>query len=129
MNWSKKIETGLPAIDIQHKRIFELARTLADLGSPVRVMAALAELSNYMNAHFQEEEAMLAAAGYPAVDAHAAQHEEFRQMMVQMLEEARHLTLDQIAERGRLLVDDLLHRHIQQSDLHYIPFVKSNARA
>lgn len=127
MDWSPEIETGLAAIDGQHRRLFDLAASLEHLDNPVHVMGALFELSNYVNVHFHEEEALLAVSSYPDVEAHIAQHDEFRQMMARMLEDARHLNLDQIAERVCLLVKDVLHRHIQQLDFDYVPYVKSIA--
>jgi len=51
LEWSKQLEIGVPAIDAQHKRFFELAASLADDRDPIRVMKALSELNNYVRDH------------------------------------------------------------------------------
>ena len=61
VEWSKKLEFGLPMIDSQHKQLFDLASTFAGNGDQIRVMKTLVMLCDYVKVHFRAEEDMLAA--------------------------------------------------------------------
>ena len=114
------METGLPEIDAQHRRLFELAASFEGQRETVHVMTALAQLSAYIKTHFRDEEDMLEACGYPQLDAHRALHGEFRKMLSALLVDARHLSLDQIAERVHFLINDWFYKHILVADFEYV---------
>lgn len=124
MYWSQEYETGLQDIDVQHRQVFEMAAAFEHFDNHIQMMEVLANLCKYMSGHFREEEALLAASGYPATNAHIIQHDEFRKILAQLLEDARHMNLDQIADRVRPLVNDLVQRHIQETDFDFILYLK-----
>lgn len=123
--WSPAIETGLPAIDAQHKQLFDLAASFRGEGDQIRVMKALATLSDYANTHLRDEEAMLEAIGYSGLEAHKALHREFREMLRALVAESRHMTLDSIAERIEQLINGWFYHHILTVDADYVPAVKA----
>ncbi len=125
-DWSPAIETGLPEIDAQHRQLFELAASFRGEGDQIRVMKALAMLSDYANTHLRDEEAMLRAIGFPDLEAHREQHRLFRAMLKALLDEARSLTLDQIASRIEELINGWFYRHILTVDAEYVPAVKAH---
>lgn len=127
-DWSDKLLFGIDTIDAQHKQLFELAASFEGNGDQVRVMKTLALLCTYVKEHFSEEEAMLEACGYPQLAAHRALHREFRGMLLQLLAEARGMTLDDIAVRVQYLINGWFYRHIMVTDLDYVPLVKSAQR-
>jgi len=123
-SWSAKMELGLQSIDAQHRRLFELAATFGGSGDQVRVMKTLVALCDYTREHFREEEYMLAAHGYPDLEAHKLEHVKFRGMLVDLLEKAKYQTLDQTADDVKQLIGGWMYDHIMQRDLDYLPFVK-----
>jgi hemerythrin len=124
--WSDRLELGLPLIDEQHKRFFELAASFNGNGDEVRVMKTLAILSDYIRSHLRDEEAMMAAAGYPGLEAHRSLHAEFRQLLADLLGRARKMSLDEIAEEVRYLVNGWFYNHIITVDFEYAPYLVPN---
>lgn len=122
-DWSDKLQFGLPAIDDQHKQLFDLAATFAGNGDQIRVMKTLAILCDYVKTHFREEEAMLAACAYPDLEAHRALHRQFKARLLRLLDGARHLTLDEIAGEVQYLINGWFYNHILSADLAYVPHV------
>jgi hemerythrin len=49
------MEVGLPSIDEQHKRLFDLAASFRGQGSQIRIMKTLAMLCDHANTHLQAE--------------------------------------------------------------------------
>ncbi len=122
---SSIIETGVPRIDQQHRRIFELAATFADGGDQIRMMKSLAILCDHVKTHFREEEEMMAACGFPGLAMHRQQHGECRRMLVDLLANAMHLSLDQIADEVKRLINGWIHSHILTADLEYAAYLKA----
>lgn len=79
--WDGSLNTGHSVIDSQHERLVGLINRLAAAwDSPERegaVMQAITDMYLYANEHFREEEALMAATGYPGLAAHQALHREF----------------------------------------------------
>ncbi len=125
-NWSPAIETGLPEIDDQHRRLFELAASFRGEGDQIRVMKTLAMLADYANTHLRDEEAMLAAIGYPGLEAHKALHRQFRAMLRELVGQSRQMSLDSIAERIEELINGWFYHHILTVDAEYVAAVKAH---
>jgi hemerythrin len=88
-------------------------------------MKALATLADYANTHLRDEEAMLHAIGYAGLAEHQRQHEQFRAMLRQLLDDARKLSLDDIASRIEDLINGWFYRHILTVDIEYVAQVKA----
>jgi hemerythrin len=127
--WSSKIEVGLPEIDAQHRQLFELAATFAGDGEQIRVLKSLAMLTEYVKVHLREEEEMMAACHYPGLEAHKRLHAEFRRMLFDLLENAKQMTLDEIAEAVKFLINGWFYNHILIADFAYVPSVKAASAA
>ena len=124
--WSEFVEVGLPVIDLQHRRLFDLAATFRGQGDQIRVIKTLVVLCDYANTHLREEEVMLQLIDYPAYAEHKRQHAYFRQMLRELLEDSRKITLDQIAERVEVLINGWFYQHIMKDDADYIPAVNAS---
>ncbi|NJD33261.1 MAG: hypothetical protein FIA96_00190 [Betaproteobacteria bacterium] len=127
-NWSEAIVTGLPAIDRQHKQLFDMAASFRGEGDQIRVMKTLTMLCDYANTHLQDEEEMLAAIAYPKLAEHRVLHQEFRRMLRQLLDDSRNMTLDQIADRIEDLINGWFYQHILTVDAAYVDFVKAHPK-
>ncbi len=123
--WSTAIEVGLPIIDAQHRQLFELAATFNGNGEHIRVLKSLAMLTDYVKVHLREEEEMMAACGYPGLEGHKRLHAEFRRMLFELLENAKQMTLDEIAEEVKFLINGWFYNHILIADFAYVPSVKA----
>jgi hemerythrin len=121
--WSSAVEVGIPEIDAQHRELFELAASFRGNGDEIRVMKSLVMLCDYAKVHLGEEEDMLVKIGYPEIEAHRSAHGEFRRMLRQLLEDARGLSLDQIADRVEALINGWFYNHVMHVDRHYVPMV------
>jgi len=121
--WSPQLEIGLPLIDEQHKRFFDLAASLNGNGDEIRVMKTLAILSDYIRSHFRDEEILMRAGNYPDLAAHCRLHEQFRHMLADLLGRARQMSLDDIAEEVRYLINGWFYQHIVSVDADYAPYV------
>ncbi|WP_291993859.1 hemerythrin family protein [Candidatus Accumulibacter sp. ACC003] len=127
--WSSKILVGLPNIDAQHRQLFDLAATFTSDGDQIRVMKSLAMLTEYVKVHLREEEQMMAACNYPGLEAHRELHTEFRRMLFTLLENAKRMTLDEIADEVKYLINGWFYNHIMVADFDYVPSVKSASAA
>lgn len=121
--WSDRLELGIPLIDEQHKRFFELAASFDGSGDEVRVIKALAILIDYIRVHLREEEAMMAEAHYPGLEAHCRLHAELRHALAALLGRARKMSLDEIAKEVKHLVNGWFYQHIVTVDFDYAPYV------
>ncbi|MBN8450074.1 MAG: bacteriohemerythrin [Candidatus Accumulibacter necessarius] len=127
--WSSKIEVGLPMIDEQHRQLFDLAATFRGAGDQIRVLKSLAMLTEYVKVHFREEEELMASCHYPALEAHRRLHGEFRRMLFELLENAKQMTLDEIADEVKYLINGWFYNHILVTDFDYVPTVKAASAA
>jgi hemerythrin len=124
--WSSLIEVGCPRLDAQHKELFELAAAFNGSGDEVRVKKSVAALCEHVKVHFREEEALMLAAGFPGYEAHRQQHDECRKMLIRLLDEARTMSLDQLATEVKFLINGWIYGHILTADLEYIPYLRSD---
>lgn len=122
---SSIIDVNVPQIDEQHRRIFELAATFSDGGDQIRMMKSLAILCDYVKTHFREEEEMMASCGFPGLAAHRQQHAECRKMLVDLLAQAREMSLDQTADAVKQLINGWIYNHILTADFEYVPYLKA----
>jgi hemerythrin-like metal-binding protein len=80
--WDPSLETGMNAIDEQHRTLFALANRLQeavescpDCDDHELVTDTVYRLTDYVMQHFNDEEAFMRSIGYPRLGAHAMLHE------------------------------------------------------
>ncbi|MEO5336638.1 MAG: bacteriohemerythrin [Magnetospirillum sp. WYHS-4] len=83
--WHHEYGVNIQAVDIHHKRLFEVTAALADALAAgqdhAKVLATLDFLVDYAHYHFEQEEDLMRCYGYPEVDDHRASH---RRLLGQM---------------------------------------------
>lgn len=77
MLWNSTYETGIPAIDAQHKELFRQVDVLLDGTKADRVTDTLNFLGGYVVKHFSTEEALQAQVAYPKMPTHKRKHGDF----------------------------------------------------
>ena len=132
VEWSKKLEIGIPEIDIQHRRLLDLLNEVqreAQMAAPS--FQALDDvfdaLEQYVTTHFHDEEALMQRVGYDFFDHHKQEHLD----LVAQVEEKRRAyfrgELDAITMHQWLL--HWLIGHIAGSDTLIATFMAKQAAA
>jgi hemerythrin len=124
---SNRLRADIHAIDAQHRKIFDLAASFSGTGDQLGMMMSLHILCDYVNVHFREEEALMLAEANPSLADHRAQHTWFREQLLRLLEEAKGMSLDQVAEEVRRLIDGWLYEHVLEFDSEDLPCGKPEA--
>ena len=127
-----KFLVGVEQIDREHRKLFDIAgRTYDSLSASDAVGKALmqdavAELIDYTATHFANEEELMAAAGYPALEMHRDQHwhllARVRDMEMRVEFEDATVAVDLTHFLYRWLVE-----HIESSDHKFGDFVRAQA--
>ncbi|MBP2227653.1 hemerythrin-like metal-binding protein [Azospirillum agricola] len=125
IEWTAEMETGIPAIDSDHRVLLALVNQIAyedNKGDRTAVEFVLDELLGYTALHFAREEALLERCGYPDLDHH-------RRIHAALLDEVRGLQRRMVAftpglgEELHRFLGHWLTSHIQGEDMTYLPYV------
>jgi hemerythrin-like metal-binding protein len=124
LEWNDEYALGIPAVDLQHRRIFDRFRTIA--GGSTEHDALLAEFSmvklvRLVQEHFTLEESLMRSFRYPEIERHIAEHRQFHA-------DVHDLARDSLRKKGSLSSEAIkiahawLREHIMVSDRHYVKF-------
>ena len=131
-NWEWKEEycLGIPAIDLQHKRIFtcisRIAQGAAD-DDRLRAESEIIKLLGLLQQHFLLEENMMREFRYPDLEHHVEEHRQFHS-------DVHHLAQTSLKKKGGVPREALkmthkwLTEHIMVSDRHYFTFFSNPAQ-
>jgi hemerythrin len=125
MEWTRDLESGLPVIDEQHKRIVEFINELHDAsqtGNIDETNHVMEGLLNYTVTHFEFEEDLQEKAGYPFLKAHQRIHEIFMKKVAEI--RARSNKGEDVAQELLRLLKGWLASHIKGEDRDYVEAVK-----
>jgi hemerythrin len=125
MEWTHDLESGIPVIDEQHKRIIEFINELYDArqsGNASETNQVMEGLLNYTVTHFEFEEGLQEKAGYPFLKAHQRIHEIFMKKIADI--RARAATGEEVAHELLTLLKGWLVSHIKGEDRDYVESVR-----
>lgn len=84
IKWDKSLETGIEIIDKQHMEFINRLNSVSEAMLSGRgweeVSATVRFLEEYVKAHFEEEENLMAASSYPSFFEHRDMHKVFKEM-------------------------------------------------
>lgn len=132
LQWEDAYASGHPLIDAQHRRLFELANSLlAALTQDLpreETRLRWTRLKAHTAQHFNDEERILARAGFPLLAHHAVEHQELL---------TRNQAFEEAFARGGLdlggfvafLVVDLVRGHLLQEDRTYFGVLEEDPQA
>ena len=127
--WHKSYECGNEVIDHEHQRLFNIANELLTAilsGRPAEDVKILVEsLSHDIIKHFQDEEIILAKAGYPDITGHAAIHRKFLKETAALVDRFHADTLG-IGELFNFLAQEVIAKHILGADREYFPYLNTS---
>jgi hemerythrin len=92
--WSQDLETGNEAVDAQHKMLFSYVNDVISVcekdDEADKIQETLAFLIYYTVQHFQDEEALQLACGFPEYEWHKWLHDEFKQKAEELAQRFTH---------------------------------------
>lgn len=120
---------GVPAIDRQHRRLFDLIENLHRLigvhAGAGEIQAELDQFVRWAQTHFAAEELLLEVVGYPDLEAHRKEHAAF----LQTLERNIRLTMSRpfavTESKISSLLTEWLKHHILVNDKAYLPTLQA----
>jgi hemerythrin-like metal-binding protein len=124
MEWKDKYSLGIPAIDLQHKRIFDCILRVANGAvddDRLRAEAEIIKLLGLLREHFSLEESMMQKLHYPGLEQHIEEHRQFHS-------DVHHLAQTSLMKKGGVpreaikIAHTWLTEHIMVSDKHYFDF-------
>lgn len=129
IEWDERDRTGVPLLDEQHRGIVAMLNTLHFFIGRQRTHEALATtldaVVHHARIHFKTEEMLLAEAGYPELERHAAKHR-------QLFEDIRLVSQEATKGNDPMPVLAFLRawwlNHIREDDLRYVPYLKKGAK-
>lgn len=127
--WKESYKLGIPAIDLQHKKLVRLVNELNYASSYKRgrglLKKSFQDLIDYIDTHFSFEEQLLQDNEFPDFYEHKKRHDQFAERIAEY--RARHDSGDEtVLPELMLFLKNWLSRHMQGSDREYIPFIKNN---
>ena len=128
LSWHAAYECGNAVIDDQHKALFGDANDLLAAilsGRPADEVATLIEaLITHVVRHFEDEEAIINATGFPGAQGHAAIHRTLVERAAEVANRFHDGTLG-VGEVFQFLAHDVVARHMLGADREFFPFVKA----
>lgn len=124
--WSDRFRSGNQTLDSQHRGLLDdsnhlLAAILSEQSND-KVDAAVDALLRDIVSHFQDEEKIILAVGYPHAAAHAVLHEELLRRAEELVGHYRGGSLS-VGELFQFLAHDLVAKHILTEDSEYFPYL------
>jgi hemerythrin len=131
LKWKDEFVLGIPAVDLQHKRIFDCFATLAEQGvtNPDRSLAdpSVMQLVGLLQEHFALEESMMRVLSYPELERHVEEHRQFC-AEVEELEQKSPSMEGSVSDQTIKVAQKWLREHILKSDRHYAEFFSGPQR-
>ena len=124
--WEPSFETGIDAIDTQHRRIVDYINQLHDAIShkePHVIAQTLDHLCDYIATHFTFEEGLMERVGYSHAAAHKVVHDNFAKSIRSYTR--RFDNGEDIAKQLRAGLCVWLIEHIKQEDGAYVEVAKN----
>jgi hemerythrin len=89
VTWEPRYDTGIPSVDLQHKKLIEFTNALFEACREGRADAGFKSVVKnaveYVKFHFTDEEEMMKSKGYEEFPSHKAEHDAFtRQVLGQV---------------------------------------------
>jgi diguanylate cyclase (GGDEF)-like protein/hemerythrin-like metal-binding protein len=133
LNWLEAYESGEPAIDAEHRELFDLGNALIAAAtrqdsSPGAWRPALDSLLTHVARHFRNEEAVLALHGYEEL----AEHQRAHTGLLKRAGELHVAASDDESTLGTLvnfIVRDVIARHLFKVDRKFFPLFRTDGSA
>lgn len=123
ISWTEAMSVGNPALDKDHQRLIGMINDL-DQSAPDFLELFNAVL-DYTTGHFEREEAHLEAIGYPGLDTHRVQHDDFADQVAAMVKQYRAQAFEDDDTRLKDFLWSWLKGHILIEDQRYAAWTRA----
>ncbi len=128
--WNDADCVGVPELDLQHQRIFNVlvglqAHPEARVDSEI-IADALDQLTHFGDTHFRAEEALLRAAEYPRLDEQLAGHRHFRRVVAELCF-ATTAGADGVPLQLRSFLETWWMEHVRGADQRYAAYLRERS--
>ncbi len=123
--WTDEMSVGVDAIDNDHKKLLSLLNEMeyiinADVASNNgAIESVLSELIDYTDYHFDREEVLMEACGYPELENHKQVHEALKGQAHNLLNQFRQKSSSYSPKAILIFLNDWLVEHILGMDKDY----------
>ncbi len=129
LEWTDTLSVGVTKIDQEHQQLVKIVNTLYEAvmarKSQEILKPILFEMAKYAASHFCTEETYMDHYGYPAMDAHVQEHQNFVNKIEQFVQQFEAGKLFLTTEIMDFLKNWLIN-HIQGTDKKYTAFFHQN---
>ena len=125
LQWLSKMNIGIDVIDKQHRQIVDYINRLGEAikaSNKSEILQILDDVIDYTQSHFAFEEALMADAGYAALEVHQKIHTLFAQRVLRLKE--RYIDNEEIGGELQTMLCRWLSNHIQHDDAAYSSAVR-----
>ena len=128
IQWTPAIAVGVELIDEQHKmllaRLNDISQAVERYQGVPKIIKTLDFMIEYTDFHFSTEESHMARLGYPGLEAHKAQHEEFKATLSNLVGDFEEEGATQsLAEAINTFLFNWLVTHIKNVDVQFGKFL------
>lgn len=123
--WTDDLDTGIPEIDVQNRRLVEFINTLCaakQTGDQTLVSSVLDELLDFVCNHFMFEEHLMQEANYEFRAAHEKIHEIFAKRLASF--RGRFASGEDVCDELHDMLKNWMDIHIKQEDKAYAKSVQ-----
>jgi len=126
--WHDEYMLGIPAVDIQHKRIFDCFVSIGREGLPERggwlADPLFVRLIDALQKHFALEEAMMRNLNYPELEQHIDEHRQLRDELNALAQRAAEAE-GRGSHRMIKIFERWQHKHIMTTDRRYVEYFQN----
>jgi len=123
--WEDEYRLGHEKIDSQHQQIIEMINDLYEARfykkEQMVVSEVIERMCHYVTEHFQDEELLMAAIGYPDLEIHQSEHKFFIAKASQLCPRRGDGNVD--IDDLMVFLKDWLLEHIAKTDHQYKPYL------
>lgn len=123
MEWKDEYKLGIPIIDEQHKKLFEISENLTYMHDINELKEIFLFLDEYLNFHFKTEEKLMEKYNYPHLEEHKKIHDELKEKIegyIELYFMGNFSVLDDLEE----LIIQWIETHILGEDKKYHSYIR-----
>ena len=126
LQWQESMSTGVASVDDDHRVLIGLVNKMSDhaLGQG-EIDGVLDEILSYTLYHFEREEAVMQACGYPGFDSHRTAHKKLAAKAVHLAQEWQRNHRMGVVHELRLFLRAWLVKHIMEEDRAFKPYAET----
>lgn len=126
IEWNDNLKSGIQIIDEQHQELIVMLNRFGRFRCGKDCFnEAFAELEDFANTHFKEEEDLMASLNYPKYKEHKTCHDEFVETLKNFKEKIKnHKNTHEFGEEIIELGENWITNHYSNEDIELVKYIK-----